>query len=204
MRLSPIFSSLILCTSVSMTAACGDDGHDPGDPPEVITTVALTLTPVGGGTAVTAEFDDPDGDGGDPPIVDPIDLTAGAYTLAISFENRLEDPPEDITQEIADEADEHQIFLTGTAVDGPASDQPGAPLMHAYDDTDANGLPIGLANTINASAGNGELTITLRHLPSLNDVAQKTADLAAQVETDGFSAIGGDTDAQVTFAVTVQ
>ncbi|HUH01176.1 MAG TPA: hypothetical protein VML75_04225 [Kofleriaceae bacterium] len=204
MRATPVFASLILGASLSMTAACDDHGHDHDHPQELITTVALTFAPVGGGTAIVAEFDDPDGDGGDPPTVDPIALTAGAYTLTVAFENRLEDPPEDITLEIADEADEHQVFFTGTAVDGPASDQPAAPLMHAYDDTDANGLPIGLANTINASAGNGDLVVTLRHLPTLNDMAQKTADLAGQVEADGFGAIGGDNDAQVTFTVTVQ
>jgi len=198
MRLSALFAILLL-------AACGDDGGGTINPPEVITTVTLTFTPGALGTTVIAEFDDPDGDGGDPPTIDPIDLVDGAtYTLTVGFENRLEDPPEDITVEVEDEGDEHQIFFTGTAVDGPASDQPGAPLTHSYDDQDANGLPIGLSNTIVAATGTGELTVTLRHMPPVNETPTKTADSAMQVSEGGFSAIGGETDAQVDFDVTVQ
>jgi hypothetical protein len=80
---------------------------------------------------------------------------------------------------------------------------PSAPLTHAYTDSDANGLPIGLANTIGAVAGTGTLTITLRHLPPVNDVAVKTADLASQVRSGGFVSIGGSTDATVNFNATV-
>ena len=192
-------SCLFLC-------ACGEDAEvDDHNEGEVITTVTLTFMPEGGGAAVTAAFDDPDGDGGADPTVDPINLADGTtYTMTVTFENGLEDPPENITQEISDESDQHMIFYTGTAVDGPASDQPGAPLLHSYDDEDANGLPIGLANTMMATAGDGEMTVTLRHLPPLNDNAVKTADLASEVRDGGFSSIGGSTDAQVNFAVSVQ
>ncbi len=197
----------LLTISLSLAACGGDDdgGDGAGNENEVITTVTLTFEPEGGGDAVTGAFNDPDGDGGGAPTVDSIALADGAtYTLTVSFENRLEDPAEDITQEVADESDEHQIFYTGSAVDGPASDQPEAPLTHTYGDEDANGLPIGLENTIVAAAGTGELTVTLRHLPPVNDAAVKTADLAQEVSDDGFGALGGSTDAQVDFDVTVE
>ena len=203
MRYSTTLVSLFLVASVSSLAACGD-GADGDNENEVITTVTLTFAPQGSGAAVTAEFDDPDGDGGDPPTADPVDLAAGTYTMTVIFENRLEDPPEDITTEVEDESDEHQVFLTGTAVDGPASDNPGAPLSHAYADQDAGGLPIGLSNTITAAAGTGQLTVTLRHLPPVNDTAVKTADLPSQINAGGFSSIGGTTDATADFTVTVQ
>jgi hypothetical protein len=74
-------------------------------------------------------------------------------------------------------------------------------LTHAY--ADANRLPIGLANTIVAASGGGQLTVTLRHLPPVNNAPVKTADLAAQVRAGGFGAIGGSTDVQVDFSVTV-
>jgi hypothetical protein len=197
-------SLLSLCTLL-FTAACGDpDDHGGDNENEVITTVGLIVTPDGGGAAQTFEFDDPDGDGGDPATIDSVDLTAGAYTVVVYFENRLEDPAEDITEEIMDEADEHQIFLTGTAVDGPATDNAGAPLMHAYDDQDTNGHPIGIASTITAIAGTGDLVVTLRHLPPVGDQPAKTAGLAADVAGGGFAAIGGSSDASVTFPVTVQ
>lgn len=200
-----IFTTLLV-SSICL-AACGGDDDDPtdGNEEEVITTVTLTFAPEGGGDDVTAAFDDADGEGGDPPTIDPVALAGGTtYTLTVTFENRLEEPPEDITQEIEDESDQHQLFFTGTAVDGPASDQPGAPLTHTYDDEDANGFPIGLANTIVAAAGEGELTVILRHLPPVNETAVKTADLAQNLADDGVGSLPGSTDAEVDFEVTVE
>lgn len=192
-----------LALLLSSVVACGDDGGDSINSQEVITTVTLTFTPAGGGAAIVAEFDDPDGDGGGAPTIDPINLTAGSYTTTVGFQNRLEEPAEEITDEVRDESDEHQVFFTGTAVNGPASEQPGAPLTHTYGDTDANQLPIGLSNAIVAATGTGVLTLTLRHMPPVNDVATKTAGVAEAVKTGGFAAIGGDTDVQVNFDVTV-
>ncbi|HEU0029126.1 MAG TPA: hypothetical protein VFQ53_00745 [Kofleriaceae bacterium] len=171
---------------------------------EVITTVTLTFTPDGGGTPVTASFDDPDGDGGELPVIDPIVLTAGTtYDLAVQFINRREEPAEDITLEVRDESDEHQVFFTGSAVDGPASDHPDGPLVQTYADLDVNGLPIGLDNQIVARTGTGMLTVTLRHLPPLNGQPAKTAELADAVKAGGFAGLAGETDAQVPFDVTV-
>ena len=197
--------------SLLATAACGgdddddhDDDHDHDDEEnEVITSVILTFTPDGGGTALFFEFDDPDGDGGNEPTVDDIDLAAGTYAVDFAVENRLEDPAEDITEEIDEEADEHQVFFTGTAVDGPATDNSGAPLTHSYGDQDSNGYPIGLTNTFAAVVGTGNLIVTLRHLPPVNDTPVKTGTLAADVQTGGLTSIPGSSDVQVTFAVNV-
>ncbi|HTE49312.1 MAG TPA: hypothetical protein VK698_00455 [Kofleriaceae bacterium] len=186
-------------------AACGGDDAQGGNENEVITTVTLTFAPEGGGENVTAAFDDPDGNGGESPTIDPIDLADGTtYAMTITFVNDLADPPEDITEEVSDESDQHMIFYTGTAVDGPASEQPGAPLTHTYGDEDVNGLPIGLENTIVATAGTGEMTVTLRHMPPVNDTPVKTADLPQQVSDEGVGSLPGSTDAQVDFAVTVE
>ncbi|MEJ7596398.1 MAG: hypothetical protein WKG01_00695 [Kofleriaceae bacterium] len=193
---------LALATCVLGLAAC-DDGELISNPDEVITTVTLTFTPMGGGTPVTASFDDPDGDGGNAPTIDSIALPAGAFTLAVELLNALETPAENITEEVADESDQHQIFLTGTAVDGPATSNPGAPLMHGYTDSDVNGFPIGLASSVAARSGTGDLTLTLKHLPPLDGSPLKTADLAAGVKANGISSIPGDTDVSVTFPVSV-
>jgi hypothetical protein len=164
----------------------------------------LTFAPSAGGVPVAASVDDPDGDGGNPPTVQPVMLTAGMFDMSVKFENRLENPPEDITTEVRDEASDHQVFFTGTAVSGPASNQAGAPLAHSYADTDDKGLPLGLANKVTAASGTGMLTVTLRHLPPVNNMAVKSATLAGTISSSGFSAIGGSTDVQVTFPVTVQ
>lgn len=193
----------LIASGITLLVACGGNGTNT-NPPEFISRVTLTFTPLGG-TPIVASFDDPDGDGGDPPTIDPIDLVDGTdYTLTVDFLNALEDPPEDITLEVRDEADEHQVFLTGTGVVGPASDQASAPLVHTYLDMDINGLPVGLTNAISASSGTGMLTVTLRHLPPIDDAPTKTADVAAQVKAGGFAAIAGESDAQVTFLVTVR
>ncbi|HWO20084.1 MAG TPA: hypothetical protein VNO30_14960 [Kofleriaceae bacterium] len=205
MRPSLQLSASLAALAVLGTAACGDLGDGSQNENEVITTVLLRFAPMGGGAALDAAFDDADGDGGDPPRIDPIDLAAGTtYTLTVRFQNKLEDPPEEITDEVADEGAEHQLFFTGTAVDGPAAAHPGAPLQHSYADADFLGLPIGLSSTIAASPGTGTLTVTLRHVPALDGAPVKTSDLAERVKAGGTGAIGGETDAEVSFAVTVR
>jgi hypothetical protein len=198
-------------TSVSLVAllalaACdaGPDAHGHGNDAEVITTLALSFAPMGGGTPVLALFNDPDGDGGMAGTTDPITLMAGTHDLSVKFENRLQTPSVDITVEVKDEGDEHQVFFTGKAVSGPASNEPAAPLAHSYLDMDVKGLPIGLSNRIVAKAGSGPLVVTLRHMPPLNDKPVKTAMAADTVKVSGIGALGGSTDAQVTFAVTVR
>ena len=69
--------------------------------------------------------------------------------------------------------------------------------------THRNGLPIGLASTVVASAGTGMLTVTLRHMPPVNDTAVKTPSLADQVKTSGTASLPGGSDAVVTFPVEV-
>jgi len=191
------------CIVFAFLAGCGDE-DTVEQPPEVITTVNLTFTPMGGGTPITYAFDDPDGDGGNVPTIDTVSLTAGTYMLAVGLQNKLETPPEEITDEVRDEGDEHQLFFTGAAIDGPATTNPSAPLVHAYADTDGAGLPIGLSNTITVRDGaSGQLTVTLKHLPPIDGNPQKTSDLAAMVKAGGITSIGGDTDVQVNFTATV-
>lgn len=194
----------LLFFSSTLALACGhSDDPFQGNESEVITTVELRFTQQGS-TPVVATFNDPDGDGGEAPTVDGIELAPGTYELTVHFENRLETPAEDITVEVADEAHVHQVFFTGSAVEGPASDQPGAPLTHRYEDEDANALPIGLTNSVTASIGNGDLVVTLRHLPPIGDTLIKTGELSSQVRDLGFSNIGGSSDAQVSFPVIVR
>ncbi len=191
----------ILAIAMMVFTACGDDGGSINEN-EVITTVVLSFAPTGGATQ-TFEFDDPDGDGGQPGASDPINLAPAAYTLTVQFQNRLVDPPEEITSEVMDESDLHLLLFTGTAVVGPATSNASGPLTQSYADMDVNGLPIGLSNDIIAAAGTGQLTVTLRHMPP-EEPPQKASDTLAMVKAGGVGSIGGSTDAQVNFAVTVQ
>lgn len=197
-RIAPMF--LLFAT------ACGDVERPEGEEEnEVITTLVLTFTPVAGGDALEFSWADLENDGN--PVIDDIVLSdADDYDVTVGFLNELEDPAEDITLEIQNEDDEHQIFFTGTAVQGPATGtNASAVVEHAYADADADGLPVGLDNTFTTLGdGSGELTVTLRHLPPENGEAVKVSGLADTVASDGFGAIGGDNDVQVTFALEVQ
>ena len=182
-----------------------DGGHNEE---ELITTVTLTFT-AEGQDPITVSFDDPDGPGGASGTADDIALAADTtYAVEVGFFNALEN--EDISTEIAAEAEEHQILVYGDSVTGPAS-MGDSLLTHAYDDVESDytentvgdDLPVGLANTITTgAAGSGELHVMLRHLPPLNDEPQKTADLASMFAA-GESVAGG-VDADVHFDVTVE
>ncbi|MGE0545733.1 MAG: hypothetical protein AB7O24_11390 [Kofleriaceae bacterium] len=196
--------TIISCTALAalvIHAGCGDEGGSINEN-EVITTVMLSFVPPTG-DPITAEFDDPDGDGGAAPMVDPVNLVAAtSYALTVRFQNRLEDPAEEITDEVSQESHNHLLLFTGTAVVGPATSNTTGPLTHSYGDSDANGLPIGLRNTIVAASGTGQLLVTLRHMPP-EQPPVKSATTVDDVKANGIDAIGGSTDAQVSFDVTV-
>lgn len=181
-----LWIGLLACTDV--------ENPDQDVEGEVITTVTLTWTDADGGV-VQATWADPEDDGD--PVVDDVVLAADqSYALTVAFENELAVPAEDVTLEIQDEGDEHQIFFTGTAVDD-------AVVTVDYADQDGEGLPIGLDNDAQTSdAGEGTLTVTLRHLPPQGGVPQKTEGLAASYAQG--DAIPGETDVQVTFDLRVE
>jgi hypothetical protein len=209
---SSLVSQLGLVGMLALSG-CPEDGDDgEHNESEVITTVRLTFTPQGGGEPVVASFRDPDGDGGMSGSAEPISLVSGTtYELAVEFLSELEDPPEDITAEIQEESEEHQVFVLGSAVEGPATPaNAGAVLQHAYADAESDyggtvgaDLPVGLANEIVArAAGSGQLTVMLRHLPELNGQPQKVAGLAERLA--GGEPLPGEVDSEVEFEVTVQ
>jgi hypothetical protein len=192
-----------------LVTGCTDveDGHDHDHDHdhEVMTTIILNFTDDAAGTTESFEWADPEDDGD--PVIDAILLTDGSsYTVDVEIWNELEDPAEDVTPEITDEAEEHQTFFTGSAVVGPATGTNAEAIVeHSYADEDENLLPVGLVNSIvTLGTGSGDLTFTLRHMPEENGSAVKVDGLAADVASGGFGAIGGANDIQVTFDLTVQ
>ena len=195
--------SLLFFTACSDVEKHDHDHHDHEH--EVMTTITLTFTSQADGSTSEFTWADPESDG--EPVIDSIVLQdADDYDVSITILNELEDPAEDLTTEIADEAEEHQVFFTGSAVVGPASEDSGnAIIEHTYADEDENGLPLGLLNSITTlSTGSGELTISLRHMPEEDGNAVKVEGLAEDVATGGFESIGGANDIAVTFPITVE
>jgi hypothetical protein len=128
-----------------------------------------------------ATWKDLDGQGGNPPVIDPISLQPNAvYTLTVdAVLNETSATSEDVTPEIVREATNHLFVYKPT----------GAPLTVVVTDKDSQGLPFGLqARATTAGAGSGSLRVVLRH----------------QVGTKDGTETPGSTDFDTTFPVTIQ
>ena len=100
--------------------------------------------------------------------------------------NELDTPVEVITEEVAEEDEDHQFFFQSTISD----------LTITYDDQDADGNPLGLNSTLTTGAATeGSITIILRHEPDK---------FAAGVSDGEITNAGGETDIEVTIPVSVQ
>ncbi len=177
--------SLFFVGGLLLSSCSGDDDNpEPVNEEEVITTLTITLTPTGDSEVVTLESRDLDGDGPNPPVITVSGSLAGntTYTGSIELLNETVSPPEDITEEVAEEADEHQFFFTYT---GPISEI-------SYLDEDGNGNDVGLEFSLSTlTAGQATLSVTLRHEP--------------KKPNDGTLAdAGGETDIAQTFNLVVQ
>ncbi len=154
------FLSILATTAVLFS--CSDD--DDADTPEVIneeetiTTMNITLTPQGGGDVVTFSYVDLDGDGPNAPTINAPDLAGGAtYVGTVELLNESEEDPEDITEEIKEEDEEHQLIFATT----------GSLNAVTVTDVDGNGNPIGLEFTLETlTAGAASLTVYLKHEPT--------------------------------------
>jgi hypothetical protein len=182
-----------LTTVLALILFYGCSGDDDNSIPELIneeeliTSVILTLTDTAGNQVVFSSRD-LDGDGPNPPQVTVVGnlMNNTTYNGSVQVLNELESPAEDITLEVADEDDEHQFFYTVSN---------GLGINFAYADQDDDGNPVGIATTATTTAtGSGTLTVTLIHLPN------KTA---AGVAQGNITNAGGETDAEVTFNVTI-
>lgn len=175
---------LFALTTLVLVSCSNDDS--PVNEEEVITTVRTTLT--GGGQVITLQSRDLDGDGPNAPVVTVSgNLTANTtYSGETVFTNETVSPAEDITTEVEEEGNEHQIFYQFPAALGSM----------IYTDVDANGDPIGLrfSFTTGTSATTGNIVVTLRHLPNKS---------AAGVASGDITNAGGATDAQVTFPIVI-
>ena len=164
---------------------CSDDDSAPEviNDEELITTVILTLTQESGDQVVLTTVD-LDGDGPDEPVTTVVGNFAEntQYQGAVRFLNETETPAEEITEEVLEEADEHQVFYTTTD---------GLNIETQYEDEDSQGNPLGLQITLTTGAASqGSLTVTLRHEPVKPN--------------DGLDSAGGETDIATSFDVTIE
>jgi hypothetical protein len=193
---------LLLLSSFLLTQ-CGDD-PERENVPELVTKIVLTFSPEAGGTPVVVVAVDPDGEGPqDLQPSGPITLAENTpYELKIELYNELLNPGEegyDLTEEIEEEADEHQFFFRFTegAFSSPSGSgnikdnlsTPVGPIN--YLDEDNNGLPLGLRTSwITAGAlTEGSFRVMLKHQPGIKSAISTSLD--------------GETDVDVTFTLNI-
>ncbi|MCC9168469.1 hypothetical protein [Pontibacter harenae] len=168
----------LLMGSLLFSTACKDD-DDPTPPveTEMITTVQLNLMNEEKGLSAVASWRDLEGDGN--PDTQALTLKPNVtYTGTITFLDENKNPVENITEEIEEEAEDHQVFYSSTA--------PG--LTITATDQDANQRPVGLEYTlVTTSEGSGNIRIVLKHQPGTKN---------GNINT-------GDTDVDVIIPVTV-
>lgn len=185
---------LILITSIilfgSVVSCKKEKDPSPSDPvnpneSELITTLMLIITDPSMDKD-TVYFRDLDGEGGNAPTIETINLINGtSYSCEVVLLDETKNPADTISEEVAEEADVHQFFYSVSN---------GLPLSASYasGDVDVNGVPLGLFPQLEtAGTGSGSLTIILKHQgDDKPDSGQGDAAL-------------GDTDIEVTFPVSI-
>lgn len=164
---------LALLAQTLFFAACKDDSDETIE--ENITKVEVHLT--GGGINKEFKWEDADGDGGNAPTIESIDILPNVvYTAHI----HVYDGATEITSEIEDEKNAHLFTFTVT----------GANLTVGDLDLDGNGKPFGGDSKWTAAgASAGSANIKLYHEPT---------------DKTNTSAPGGEVDLDVTFPVRIQ
>ena len=157
---------------------------------EEITTLTYTLVSESDSTDIV-EFisNDIDGEGGNDATITNDTLKSNTvYEGMVKVENvRPGMPTENITEEVQEEADEHQFFYISRVS--------GLSISYVDDDVDENGNPVGIKTTLTTgSARQGTLSIILRH--QLNKTAEG-------IRIDTPNNVGGETDIQATFNVVI-
>ena len=178
-------------------ASCESEDPVEENDGEVITDVTLTFqemdasnNPVGSAFSFTAS--DPQGiEVGGSPTIETVTLTRGKnYLMSIEVLNSIEN--EDITEEIEEEADEHQFYFLGSAFDNNI-------LSITY--ADAGGIALGLQNMVTVSsspgANNAQMRVVLRHDLDKNFPGANNPNFT------NFVQAGGESDLDITFPVVI-
>jgi hypothetical protein len=155
-------SVLTLFVTASLLTACKrDEEPEPDHDHELITTVTLTLVNAADATDVeTVTWRDLDGEGGAAPIIGELELkenTTYLGTIRVLNEEEHGDhfDVEDLTEEIREEANDHEFFYTPSA---------GLNLTVTKTDRDSQGRPLGLEATfVTGAESHGTLRVRLMH-----------------------------------------
>jgi hypothetical protein len=180
----------VAVVAASTIIGCKKDKDEVPNPPppaneeEVITTLKLIFTDSANtSNTITATFKDPDGDGGQGVTIhDTIQLQANkTYLVDILLLNEVASPVDTISNEVAEEANDHHFFFHYSGVN----------ITTTYLDSDTNTppLPLGLSTKWKTgAAANGTSQVILKHQPDVKDGSQAP----------------GETDIDVTFQTKIE
>ena len=178
---------ILAAVALLSIASCSDDDDVTIiNEEELITTVELELTNQADATNV-AVFRSVDSDGDSGPNAPVITFTGtvnanATYNGTVRFLNESIAPSENITEEVIEEADEHEVFYISTLSD----------VSVAKTDVDSNGNPLGVQTTFQTGAvGTGVLNVVLRHEPT-------------KPNDNTLSGAGGESDVEVAFTFEVE
>ena len=181
-QLSYWMAALLMVTFVA--TGCKKDSKEPENEEELITTLKLTFTEVGGTATSTVTFKDADGPGGNAPTQNEQIVLAPnkQYNCTVQVLDESKSPAVDITTEVIAEANDHQFYYEPTVVNITVTGL----------NTDPNGRPLGVTSRWNCGAvsGPGTVKVTLKHKPG------------AKGSNDPVTV--GETDIEVTFAARIQ
>jgi len=195
-----LIAAAILMLGIT-SSACSSEDPEFEEDQELITDVTLLFTEVDAtGNLTTNTFTvtatDPEGlETGNSPVIQTItQFQAGKrYRLDIALFNSIEN--ENITEEILEDADDHQFYFLGSAFVGT-----NRFLTYDYADQDQNGNPLGLFGYVTVSAtpgtNNGQFRLVLRHDLDKNFTGARNPNFA------DFIRAGGETDLDIIFPVT--
>ena len=178
-------SAFYALLSIAMLGCSDDDAPEVVNEEELITTVILTLT-TEDGEVVELKSTDLDG-GGDIEYEIIGDFSPNTiYDGSVAFLDESGEEVEDITLEVIEEADEHQVFYEiqeGLNID----------IMYNDDQQDSQGNPIGVQIILTTGAAStGILKVTLKHEPNKS---------AEGVSDGDITNAGGETDITTDFDV---
>ncbi|MCC6723188.1 MAG: type 1 periplasmic binding fold superfamily protein [Saprospiraceae bacterium] len=160
-----------------------DKDTEPVNEEELITTVYLSFTNLNESIIYTFVANDSDGNGGNSPIVDDINLQDSTYyKLEVKFidSSNSNNPNNDLTPKIVEEGTDHLVCFNAE----------GAMVEPVANDDDGNGHPLGIISYFTTGGtGSGNLKLTLKHLPN---------------KSDSTPCNSGSTDVEVTFPVEIQ
>lgn len=167
----PYLTFLLLGSFLVTATSCKDENPEPSETEE-IASARLVLEPEGKGQLVTINYSE---DAQSPSAL----LNASTtYNGTLTF---FDPEGNDITAEISQEADMHEVFYE------PSS---GLGLTVQKTDTDSKGRPVGLATTITTTnPSTGTLRVRLKHQPNKSTPSDVNK---------------GETDLDMTINVTVQ